>query len=577
VPPWAGHAALLPLTAAVWSLLALPHALHVAFARRFGLQRTLSACGDMSGACVALAVTIVFPAAWAAAWVLLGALSPLGAFASPASTQARARAQAQASLTLYRAPKVASRAHDNDAALSCVPTAAGAAARGGAAGCAGGRRRARVSHRAARRGAQARTRDARTRTPRDGGRQALTHVCPSFASGLLPLALSSLRRSTAAAGVLPPRAARRGVALAGTALVAALAYGTARLHSSAPRHHASSSSSSSSSLRVSCLLRVLDTPMTAPAEALWAATALRVASGEDDIILWSETAVTVRAPAGEAALLARAGALSATGRAYLGVTYELQGDGGAPSLNVFALLRPGQGHNATSDAAAPSPAPTPAPTAAADAHPQLAFRYVKGHPVPLVEAGFAAGPRRLHFEDDAPWGRTTAAICFDHDFPPLMRQAGAARAALALQPAQTWGPRAFRRRHALGNGLRAVENGYTLLRCGSDGVTGAIGPHLETLAWKETGSEGVVRMTLPAPAALRRDTVFARAGGWLFGWACVAAAAAATAALLTPEQALPPGWRRRHETVTWHEVECEDGAQQPAHAPPTAADDACVR
>jgi hypothetical protein len=95
VPPLAGHAALLPLTLAVWALLALPHALHVSFATCFR-----GASGSGGGAVVALAATLVFPAAWAAAWVLLGALSPLGAFASPATTQARARApQAQHSKT----------------------------------------------------------------------------------------------------------------------------------------------------------------------------------------------------------------------------------------------------------------------------------------------------------------------------------------------------------------------------------------------------------------------------------------------------------------------------------------------
>jgi apolipoprotein N-acyltransferase len=391
-------------------------------------------------------------------------------------------------------------------------------------------------------------------------------------------------RSTAAAGVLPPRAARRGIALAAAALAASLAYGTLRLHR-APRVDALSSSSSSSSFHVSCLLRVLDTPTTGPEEALWAATALRIASGEDDIVLWSETAVTVRAPAGEADLLARAGALSATGRAYLGIAYEVTPAhaGADKSLNVFALLRPGHKNASVVDAAASAPASAADDDAASGAQ-QLAFRYVKGHPVPLVEAGFAAGPRELHFEDIAPGGassssiRTTAAICFDHDFPPLMHQAGAKRAALALQPAQTWGPRAFRKRHALGNGLRAVENGYTLLRCGSDGVAAAIGPHLEVHAWAETGAEGIVRMALPSPAALRIDTVFARAGGWLFGWACVAAAAAAAAVTLAPERALPPAWRcaaAAHDTVTWHAAECEDGgaALLPAHAPPAAADD----
>lgn len=75
-------------------------------------------------------------------------------------------------------------------------------------------------------------------------------------------------------------------------------------------------------------------------------------------------------------------------------------------------------------------------------------------------------------------------------------------------------------------------------RCSSDGVSGAVDPTGKILAREATGADGVVRMVLPDPSGLRRDTVYARHGGWLFGWACIAATAAAAGAALAPESAL---------------------------------------
>ena len=285
-------------------------------------------------------------------------------------------------------------------------------------------------------------------------------------------------------------------------------------------------------LRATCLLRVVDSEPLLPEPVLWERTAARIAAG-DDIVLWSETAVTVLGQDGERALLHRAAQYAANGTAYLGITYEVQPPAGPPArpsqhLNVFALLRPGRGDAVNSSHDAP-----------------LAFRYVKKHPVPVVEGDFAAGASSLQFEE-APWGRTSAAICFDSDFPAALRVAGSHDTALLLQTSQTWGARWFRERHAHGNALHAIENGYTLLRCGSDGVAGVFDAYGRTLAWAATGSEGSVALPFPRPEVTR--TLYAHAGGWLFGWACLACTALAAFAAALPEQRIsqlvPPGWRR---------------------------------
>ena len=155
--------------------------------------------------------------------------------------------------------------------------------------------------------------------------------------------------------------------------------------------------------------------------------------------------------------------------------------------------------------------------------------------MPLVEAGFkgADWPIRLPFED-APFGRISAAICFDLDFPGLLAQAGEGRATLLLQPAQTWGSDAFRARHLHGNSLRAAENGFTLLRCASDGVSGVVGPRGELLSASRTGSLGEVGFLLGSSLA-RRDTMYARMPPSLLP-GCCAVATLAVCVLLAQER-----------------------------------------
>ena len=323
-------------------------------------------------------------------------------------------------------------------------------------------------------------------------------------------------------GVLLPAAPERRHCVAAAVTVAVLLLcGVARL--------AWVPSAAAPPLRATCLLRVVDAEPVLPEDVLWERTAARIAAG-DDIVLWSETAVTVVGQDGERALLNRAAQYAADGAAYLGIAYEVQPPVGPPArasqhLNVFALLRPGRGAmNSTRGV--------------------LAFRFVKKHPVPVVEAGFAAGTSSLQFEE-APWGRTSAAVCFDSDFPALMRVAGSHGTALMLQTSQTWGAGWFRERHAHGNALHAIENGYTLLRCGSDGIAGVFDPYGRTLAWAATGSEGSVALPFPRPEATR--TLYAHAGGWLFGWACLACTVLAAFAAALPEQRalqlVSPGWQ----------------------------------
>ena len=95
-------------------------------------------------------------------------------------------------------------------------------------------------------------------------------------------------------------------------------------------------------------------------------------------------------------------------------------------------------------------------------------RYVKRHPVPIIEADalagqdYASGPPSL---PSSTFGRLAGAICFDMDFPQWVRKGGRDGVSLLLQPSWTWGP--LGQLHGYGSAVRGVENGFSVFRCSS--------------------------------------------------------------------------------------------------------------
>ncbi len=76
---------------------------------------------------------------------------------------------------------------------------------------------------------------------------------------------------------------------------------------------------------------------------------------------------------------------------------------------------------------------------------------------------------------DTEYGRWSAAICFDLDFPRLIRQAGRMNADLLLAPSNDWTE--VREMHLRMHILRAVEQGFTLFRPTKDGISAAADPY----------------------------------------------------------------------------------------------------
>lgn len=95
------------------------------------------------------------------------------------------------------------------------------------------------------------------------------------------------------------------------------------------------------------------------------------------------------------------------------------------------------------------------------------WTYHKARPVPGMEACIP-GDGRIPVAP-TPYGRIGTAICFDLDFPRLLRQT---RADILLVPADDW--REITPLHARMAAFRAVEQGFSLVRSTSNGLSLAV-------------------------------------------------------------------------------------------------------
>jgi apolipoprotein N-acyltransferase len=131
------------------------------------------------------------------------------------------------------------------------------------------------------------------------------------------------------------------------------------------------------------------------------------------------------------------------------------------------------------------------------------------------KAIFAPGPGVLPMAN-SPFGRLTTVICFDADFPSLVRQAGGAD--ILLVPANDWKPIAeFHSRMAI---FRAIENGVSLVRPTGNGISLAVDDLGRLRAYNAdyfvTGKHSVIT-TVPIKG---RFTLYSRIGD-SFAYLCI--------------------------------------------------------
>ena len=145
----------------------------------------------------------------------------------------------------------------------------------------------------------------------------------------------------------------------------------------------------------------------------------------------------------------------------------------------------------------------------------------------------------------APAGTWSSAVCFDLDFPSLIRQAGQSGVDLFVAPSNDWA--AIAERHAHMARTRAIENGMSLLRPASNGVTLATGPLGQTRARTNhfTTQDHVQMAHLPMEGP---STIYAAVGdvvAWGAGLGLLLLAGGAYARSWSPVRAAPA-----HSNVT---------------------------
>src|SRR5712692_5432132 len=118
---------------------------------------------------------------------------------------------------------------------------------------------------------------------------------------------------------------------------------------------------------------------------------------------------------------------------------------------------------------------------------------------------------------ETPYGRLANVICFDADFPPLMRQAGSQDVDIMLVPSNDWpGIDPWHTQHAV---FRAIENGYALVRPTSNGLAMTVDYEGNVLAATDYFT---TQQTMIASVPVKGTwTMYAHVGD-LFAWLCIA-------------------------------------------------------
>lgn len=152
------------------------------------------------------------------------------------------------------------------------------------------------------------------------------------------------------------------------------------------------------------------------------------------------------------------------------------------------------------------------------------WTFAKAHPVPFLDP-IAPGDGKMPTHDSR-YGRIANAICFDADFPALMRKAE--NVDLMLVPSNDW--KEMGQTHTEKATLRAVENGYTLIRQDSNGLSRAIDPLGRTIAQADYFTTDQQTMIANVPVKGTR-TIYGTIGD-TFAWLSLAALAALAAIAL---------------------------------------------
>jgi apolipoprotein N-acyltransferase len=150
---------------------------------------------------------------------------------------------------------------------------------------------------------------------------------------------------------------------------------------------------------------------------------------------------------------------------------------------------------------------------------QVVWTYDKARPVPGMDQ-LSPGDGRVPTVD-TPYGKLANLICFDADFPGLARQAGKQGVDVMLVPSNDWPE--FGAVHTQKATLRAIENGYSLVRQDTEGLAQVVDFQGHVLAASDYFTTDQQTMVAYVPTRGER-TIYAMAGD-VFAWLSIAALA----------------------------------------------------
>jgi apolipoprotein N-acyltransferase len=227
----------------------------------------------------------------------------------------------------------------------------------------------------------------------------------------------------------------------------------------------------------------------------------RVVQSGAKVVFWSE-ANAFLLPEGKAAFMQRAQAFAREHGVYLVPAFQVLRYGDTSGFNGLAVFAPDG---------------------------TLAFEYEKS------KSWYATTSDGLLRSIDTPYGRLSAVVCFDLDFPALIRQAAAQKVDIMLVPAfDTFETRVYHTEVGL---LRGVENGFSVVRMVNEGTSMAVDYRSSVLAYQDYFATDSRFMLADVPTR-GVSTVYGRLGDW-FAWLCLALTAAATLAAAWRVQAQP--------------------------------------
>lgn len=148
---------------------------------------------------------------------------------------------------------------------------------------------------------------------------------------------------------------------------------------------------------------------------------------------------------------------------------------------------------------------------------RVVFEHQKARLVAGLEAPFFSPGNGVFQTYDSTEGRMSAAICYEMVFPSYIRKAGKSGTEILLAPSSDW--RSVRNIHSRMAVMRAVENGFSLLRPTSDGITLAVDPFGRIVGQVDYFASNTSNLVTILPVK-KVNTVYTAVGEWL-AWLCL--------------------------------------------------------